>query len=112
MRRPKKRKMAGDGDIVAVVVRKCVAGVATVDLGGSLKEPVFRGGQEPRKGDAGVVDAVFAADEIIGYQRPVNERQSVIVDGIDLAKFGAHLADFQKQPRRKRSKGEVTFPGS
>src|SRR5439155_12162746 len=37
-----KTEMAHDADILAAVGRKYIAGVATVDLGGSLKEPVFR----------------------------------------------------------------------
>jgi len=42
----------------------------------------------------GVVDAVFAAHEIVGRQWPIDPRQRVIVNGVDLAKIGAHLADF------------------
>src|SRR5204862_1791720 len=37
------------------------------------------------------------------------ERQGMIVDGVDLAEFGAHLADFQKKSRGERSKSDVTF---
>src|SRR5712664_1876311 len=102
-------KMADNTEILAVVGGENVTGVAAVNLGRSLEEPVFRSGQEPRKGDAGIVNAVLTADQIVGHQRPVNERQRVIVDRVDLAKFCAHLADFQKEPRRKRSKGDVTF---
>src|SRR6266478_1260880 len=101
--------MTDNADVLAAVGGENVAGIAAVNLGRSLEKPVFRRRQEPRKRDAGIVDAVFAADEIVGHQRPVNERQSVIVDGVDLAEFGAHLADFQKEPCRKRSKGDITF---
>src|SRR6266478_8350211 len=102
-------KMADNTNILAPVGGENVTGIAAVNLGRSLEEPVFRCGQKTRKGNAGIVDDVFAADEIVGHQRPVNERQSVIVDGVDLAEFGAHLADFQKEPCRKRSKGDITF---
>src|SRR6266850_282400 len=43
------------------------------DLGRSLEKPVFRRRQETREGEAGVIDAVFAADEIIGNERPIDE---------------------------------------
>ena len=102
-------KMADNAGVLAAVGGENVTRIAAENLGRSLEEPVFRGGQEARKGNAGVVDAVFAADEIVGHQRPVDERQGVIVDGVDLAEFGAHLADFQKESGRERSKGDVTF---
>src|SRR6266446_1323289 len=102
-------KMAYNAEVLAAGGGENITGIAAVNLGRSLEEPVFRGGQEPRKGDAGIVDSVLAAYEIVGHQRPVNERQRVIMDGIDLAKFGSHLADFQKEPRRERSKGDVAF---
>src|SRR6266446_630806 len=101
--------MADNAHVLAAVGGENVTGIAAVNLGRSLEEPVFRRRQEPRKRDAGIVDTVFAADEIVGHQRPVNERQGVIVDGVDLAEFGAHLADFQKESSRKRSKGDITF---
>src|SRR5436309_451841 len=102
-------KMDDNAGVLAAVGGENVTRIAAENLGRSLEEPVFRGGQEARKGNAGVVDAVFAADEIVGHQRPVDERQGVIVDGVDLAEFGAHLADFQKESGRERSKGDVTF---
>src|SRR5260370_27238238 len=102
-------KMANSADILAPVGGKDIAGVTAVNLGGALDEPVFRGGQEPRKGDAGIVDAVFAADEVVGREGPVDERQSVIVNSVDLAEFGAHLADFKKEPGRKRCECNVAF---
>src|SRR5205814_4724702 len=102
-------KMADNAGVLATVGGENVTGIAAENLGRSLEEPVFRRGQETRKGDAGIVDAVFAADEIVGHQRPVDERQGVVVDGVDLAEFGAHLADFQKESRGERSKGDVTF---
>src|SRR6266403_1079638 len=102
-------KMADNAGILAAVGGENVTGIAAENLGGSLEEPVFRGGQETRQGDAGIVDAVLAADEIVGRQRPVNEWQGVIVDGVDFAEFGAHFSHFQKESRRERSEGDVTF---
>src|SRR5437773_580082 len=87
-------KMADNAGVLAAVGGENVTGIAAENLGGSLEKPVLGGGQEARKGDAGIVDAVFASDEIIGHQWPIDERQGVIVDGVDLAEFGAHLADF------------------
>src|SRR5258708_11691273 len=102
-------EMPDNADILAPVGGEHIAGVAAVNLGGALDEPVFRGGQEPRKGHAGIVDAVFAADEVVGREGPVDERQSVIVNGVDLAEFGAHLADFKKEPGRKRCECNLAF---
>src|SRR5260370_9910489 len=102
--------MTDNADILAAVGGEDIAGVAAVNLGCSLDEPVFWRRQETRKGEAGIVDAVFPADEIIGHQWPVNERQGVIVNGVDLAEFGAHLPDFQEQPRRERRARNGTLP--
>src|SRR5437899_2947845 len=102
-------KMADNAGVLAAVGGENVTRIASENLGRSLEEPVFRGGQEARKGNAGIVDAVFAADEIVGHQRPVDERQGMIVDGVDLAEFGAHFSHFQKEPGGERSKGDVTF---
>src|SRR5258708_3108850 len=102
-------KMADNAEVLAAVGGENVTGVAAVNLGRSLKEPVFRRGEKPRKRNTGIVNAVLTADEIVGHQRPVNERQRVIVDGVDLAKFGSHLADLQKEPGWERSKEDITF---
>ena len=102
-------KMADNAGVLAAVGGENVAGIAPEDLGRSLEKPVFGRGQEARKRNARIVDAIFAANEIVGHQRPINKWQRVVVDGVDLAEFGAHFADFQKEPRGKRSKGDVTF---
>src|SRR5439155_19589973 len=102
-------KMADNAGVLAAVGGENVTRIAAENLGRSLEEPVFRGGQEARKGNTGIVDAVFAADEIIGHQRPVDERQGVIVDGVDLAEFGAHLAHLEQQSGGKGCEGAVTF---
>ena len=101
--------MADDADILALVGGENITGVATINLGGSLEEPVLGRWQEPGKGDAGVIDAVFAADKIVRHQRPVDERQRMIVDGVDLAEFSAHFADFEEQSCRKGRKGDIAF---
>ena len=92
--------MAYNAEVLAVEGVKDVVGIATKNLGGPLHKPILGRRQETRQGDACVVDAVFSADEIVGHQRAVNERQGVIVDRVDLAKFGAHFADFQEQACR------------
>src|SRR5260370_21458720 len=102
-------KMADKADVLEAIGGENVTGIAEVNLGRSLEEPVFRGRQKTRNGNAGIVNAVFAADEIIGHQRPVDEGQGVIVDGVDLAEFGTHLADFQEQSGGKGCEGDVTF---
>src|SRR5260370_23798311 len=87
-------KMADNTEILAAIGSENGIGVAAVNLGRSLDESVFRGGQEPREGDAGIVDAVLTADQIVGHQRPVNERQRVILDCVDPAQLAAHLSNF------------------
>src|SRR5437899_7334477 len=74
-------KMADDADILALVGGENITGVAAINLRGSLEEPVFGGGKKTGKGDARIIDAVFAANEIVRRQRPVDERQRMIVDG-------------------------------
>src|SRR5947208_1496464 len=102
-------EMADHAGVLAAVGGENVAGIAPEDLGRSLEKPVFGRGQEARKRNARIVDAIFAANEIVGHQRPINKWQRVVVDGVDLDELAAHFADFQKEPRGKRSKGDVTF---
>src|SRR5260370_5095646 len=101
--------MTDNTEILTLKGLKYIVGITAVNLGRSLEEPVCRRGQKTRKGNAGIVNAVFAAKEMVGHQGPVNERQSVVVNGVDLAEFGAHFADFQEQSRGKRRESDVTF---
>src|SRR5437879_924354 len=102
-------KMADNAGVLAAVGGENVTRIAPENLGRSLEEPVLWRGEETGKGDAGIVNAVFASDEIVGHQRPVDERQGMIVGGVDLAEFGAHFSHFQKEPGGERSKGDVAF---
>src|SRR5690349_24205269 len=50
-------KMADDADILAPVGGENITGVAAINLGGSLEEPVFGRGKKARKGDARIIDS-------------------------------------------------------
>src|SRR5438093_8516704 len=65
---------------------------APVHLGRGLEEEDLVG-EEPAHGDPGVGDALFAADEVLGHERPVRPRHHVVVHLVDLAERATHLAD-------------------
>ena len=50
----------------------------------------------------GVVDAVFAADQVVDDERPIGPRQHVVVQRVDLAERRAHLADLRQQAAGQR----------
>src|SRR6266566_2674199 len=102
-------KMTDDADVLAAVGGENVIGITTINLGRSLKEPVLGRRQEPRERNARIIDAVFAPNEIVCDERPIDERQGVIMNGVDPPKFSAHFADLQKQARRKRCERDVAF---
>ena len=86
-------QMAYDADVLAAGGLENVGGIAAENLRGTFKEPVLRSGQETRQREACVVDAILAANEIVGGQRPVDEGQGVIVDGVDISEIGEHLSN-------------------
>ena len=47
--------------------------------------------------NSGVVDAILAADQILRHQRAVGPGQHVVVQRVDLAECGAHLADLSHE---------------
>src|ERR1700732_3824246 len=83
--------------------------IASENLGSALHKPSLRRGYEAGERHAGVIDAIFASDEIIGDKRPIDVGERVIVNRIDLAKISAHLADFQQQAGGKRRESHVSF---
>src|SRR5439155_26356997 len=75
-------------------------GLTAEDLTGRFEEqPRIR--NESRNGDAGVIDPVFAADQVWGDERPIGPWQHVIVQPVDLAERRAHLADLRQEPTWK-----------
>src|SRR5216684_3508420 len=102
-------EVADDADVFAAAGLEHVRGITAQYFGAAFEEPVLRRRQEAREEEAGVVDAVLAADQIIGDERPVNERQGVIVNGVDLAKVSTLLADLEQKTRGERSKGDVSL---
>src|SRR5260370_30621492 len=77
-----KTKMADDADILSAVGRENIRGVATGDLGGSLKEPVFRGGAEAREGVTLHCGGVPPPQEMIVGRGPGDERRREVLCGI------------------------------
>src|SRR5882672_1522124 len=100
-------EMADNAEILAARSLEQIVGIAAKNLGCTLEKPVFRRGQETRQGEASVVDAVFAANEIIGNERPIDEWQGMIVNRVDLAELRAHFADFQKKPGGERRESDI-----
>src|SRR5262249_34256839 len=66
-------QVADNADALAAVGGEDVGRIAAEYLRGALEEPVFRRLQEARQGEAGVVDAVLPAHEIVGDKRPVDK---------------------------------------
>ena len=59
--------------------------------------------------EAGVADAFFAADQVVGHERTIGPRQQVRVQGVDLAERRAHLADLREQSAGQRRKRDEPF---
>ena len=74
----------------------------------SRKRP-FGDGKNAAERKARVVDAVLAAHQVLGDQRPVDPGQHVVVQRVDLAERGAHLADFELQSGGQRGEGDVSL---
>ena len=82
--------------ITALARAKQVARVAAKHLTGGFEEkPRVR--HEPRHRESGIVDAVFAADQVVHDERPIGPGKHVIVERVDLAERRAHLPDFGQQ---------------
>src|SRR5262249_34174049 len=85
-----------------------LSGITTEHLSGCLKKHPWVG-YKPRNRDAGVADAVFAANQVRRDERPVGPWQHVIVQSVDLAKRRAHLADLGQKSARERCEGQVSL---
>src|SRR5947207_3369974 len=72
-------QVADDAHVLATVRTEQFTGIAPKDLCRPLCEPILRRRQESLNGNSSIIDAVFAADEIVCCERAVNVRQSVIV---------------------------------
>src|ERR1700687_3661341 len=102
-------EVADDADVFAAVCLENVAGIAAKNFSATFEEPIFWRGKETRKEEAGVIDAIFATNEVVGNQRAIDELQGMIVNGVHLAKVGALFSNFQEQTSGKRCKGDVRF---
>ena len=66
-------EVANNAEVLAAPSLEQIVGIAAENLGRPLEKPVFRRGQETRQGEAGVIDTVFAADKIVGHERPIDK---------------------------------------
>src|SRR4029453_15907260 len=102
-------EMADDAQILAARCGVKAVRVSPKDLSRTFGKPFFGRGKETSQRDSGIVDAVFAADQIIGDERPINVLKSVVVNRVDFAELGAHFADFEKKAGGERSERDVGF---
>src|SRR6266851_7549110 len=100
-------EVADDADVLAAAGLEHIRGITAQYFGAAFEEPVLWRGQKAREEEAGVVDAVLPADQIIGDERPVNEREGVIVNGVDLPEVSTLLADLEQQASGERREGDV-----
>src|SRR5437016_13305361 len=99
--------MADDAQILTAVSGKKVIGIAAEDLSCAFSKPTLGSWNKACQREAGIVNAIFATNEVVGGKGTVNILKSVIVNGVDLAEFGAHFADFEKKSCGKRSESDV-----
>ena len=85
-------QMPYGGDVAALVGLEDAVGVSAEDLRRAFEEDAFGGGQDAAEREAGVVDSVLAAQQILAHQRAVGPGQHVVVQRVHFAKCGAHLA--------------------
>ena len=82
-----------------------ISRLAAEDLAGRLQEePGVRDQVGDR--DPGVGHAVFAAEETLAHEGPVDEGKDVVVLGVDLAEGVAHLPRLQEKAAREGGKGD------
>src|SRR5437588_3134189 len=79
--------------------------VATKELAGAFEKQSFWRRQNASDGEAGVVDAILASDQIAAHHRPIDPGQHVIVQRIHFAKCGAHLSRLRYDATRKGGEG-------
>ena len=83
--------MSNVAQVAALARFEEIIGIPAEDLSCRLKEEPGIGDQ-PRCGEPGIVDAVFAAHQIPRRKWTIRPRQHMVVQYIDLSKRGAHLA--------------------
>src|SRR5262249_13411686 len=66
-------QVADNADALAAGGGEYIGRIAAEDLRWALGEPFFRPLQEARQGEAGIVDAILPAHEIVGDKRPVDK---------------------------------------
>ena len=101
-------EMTDVAQIAALARVEDLVGVAAEYLAGRFeKQPWVR--NQPGNRDPRVVDAVLAAHEVPGGERPIGPRQDMRVKRVDLAERRALLAHLHQQPARERGERDEAF---
>src|SRR5260370_8291410 len=85
--------------------------IAAKALTRKLQEPILGRRNNVLNGNPGVVDAVFAADQVLRHQRTVHPGQYVVVQRVHFAEGSAHFAAFSDESGRQGREGEKAFFG-
>src|ERR1044071_7110906 len=83
--------------VAALARLEQVARVAAIDLPRRFEEQRACGNQT-RYRNSGIVDTIFAADQVFRHKRTIRPRQHMVVERVDLAERGAHLPTFARKP--------------
>src|SRR5262249_6896909 len=81
-------KMPNYAHVILHLCSKNIGRVAAVDLSGKVHKPVLGRGKDVLNRDAGIVNAVLTAHQVLRHQRTVHPRQHMVVHGVDLAESG------------------------
>src|SRR5215831_9393087 len=101
--------MSDDADVVLHLGSKHISRVAAVSLAGKFHKPVLGRGNDVLDRDAGIVDSVFTPNQVLGYKRTIYPGKHVIMQRVDLAEGGAHLAGLYHESLGQRSESKETF---
>ena len=101
--------MPDGGDAVAIVSAEKVARIAPENLRRALEEDLLGRRDDAAERQSRVVNAVFATDQVLRDQRAIRPRQHVVVQGIDGAEGGAHLAGSHLEATRESRKRDIAL---
>src|SRR5689334_5003500 len=97
------------GHITALISAEEIVGVAAKDLRGAFEKSAFGSGKDAAQRQAGVIDAIFTADQVIGHQRSIGPGKHVVVQRVDLAESGAHFAHAKLEMAWQGREGDEAF---
>src|SRR5258708_33578343 len=83
--------------------------ISAKELRGAFEEDSFRRRQQSRQREADIVEAVFAASEVLAHQWTIGPWQDVVVLRVYFSESRAHLAHSQTQSGGQGGEGEEGF---